>query len=197
MYKPEMFQNTIAISHRMLSKHPFLEQVEIICQYKPKAFLLREKDLSEAEYAVLAQKVLAICHAYEVPCILHTYFTVAQELGCDAIHLPLPLLRIHKNELPAFSKIGTSVHSLEEAKKAQILGATYCTAGHIYATDCKKDLPPRGLSFLQDICEHTTIPVYAIGGIKCDPIQIEEVLSCGAKGACIMSGMMQLDENIL
>lgn len=195
MYKQDIFQNIIAVSHRKLSKHPFLEQVEIVCHHRPKAFLLREKDLSETEYAVLAQKVLSICHEYQVACILHTYFAVAQELGCDAIHLPLPLLRIHKNNLAAFSKIGTSIHSLEEAKEAETLGVTYCTAGHIYATDCKKDLPPRGLSFLQDVCDHATIPIYAIGGIKCDPIQIEEVLRYGAKGACIMSAMMQLDEN--
>lgn len=195
MYKQDIFQHTIAVSHRKLSKRPFLEQVEIVCRHKPKAFLLREKDLSEKEYAVLAQDVLSICKKYQVPCILHTYFAVAQELGCDTIHLPLPLLRTHQNALSAFSKIGTSIHSLEEAKEAQALGATYCTAGHIYTTDCKKDIPPRGLTFLQEVCEHTTIPVYAIGGIQCNPLQIEEVLHCGAKGACIMSAMMQLDEN--
>lgn len=193
MYKQDIFQHTIAVSHRMLSKRPFLEQVKIICQHKPKAFLLREKDLSKNEYAALAQKVFSICQEYEVPCILHTYFEAAKELNCHAIHMPLPLLRIHKNELSGFSKIGTSIHSLEEAKEAQDLGATYCTAGHIFATDCKKDVPPRGLSFLHDVCQHTTIPVYAIGGIQCDPLQIEEVLHCGAKGVCIMSAMMRLD----
>lgn len=37
-------------------------------------------------------------------------------------------------------KIGCSIHSVEEAVEAQKLGASYITAGHIYATDCKKDL---------------------------------------------------------
>lgn len=35
-------------------------------------------------------------------------------------------------------KIGCSIHSVEEAVEAQNLGASYITAGHIYATDCKK-----------------------------------------------------------
>ena len=62
--------------------------------------------------------------------------------------------------------IGTSVHSVEEAIEAQNLGATYISAGHIFATDCKKGVPPRGLDFLKKVCQTATIPVYSIVGIK-------------------------------
>lgn len=41
-------------------------------------------------------------------------------------------------KLSKFKTIGTSVHSVEEAIEAQKLGATYISAGHIFATDCKK-----------------------------------------------------------
>lgn len=80
----------------------------------------------------------------------------------------------------------------EEAIEAQKLGATYISAGHIFATDCKKDLPPRGLEFLKEVCNSVTIPVYAIGGIKLSDVQMDEIIKCGAKGGCIMSGMMSL-----
>ena len=192
MYDDALFSHILAVSNRTLSKRPFLEQVEEICKHHPKGLILREKDLSEAEYALLAKDVLKICHRYGVPCILHTYFRAAKELGCDAIHLPLPLLRTHQEELAFFTEVGTSIHAPEEAEEAEKLGATYVTAGHIYATDCKKDLPPRGLAFLTEVCQRTSLPVYAIGGIKINEKQLQEVLSCGAKGGCIMSGMMQL-----
>ena len=91
-----------------------------------------------------------------------------------------------------FAAIGASVHSVDEAQRAQALGATYLTAGHIFTTECKKGLPPRGLQFLQEVCQSVSIPVYAIGGITLDPQKIETVLSCGASRVCIMSGMMQL-----
>ena len=65
------------------------------------------------------------------------------------------------------------------------------TAGHIFATDCKAGLPPRGTDFLKEVCSAVQIPVYAIGGIRPEEKQIEKVLSCGAAGACIMSGMME------
>ena len=94
--------------------------------------------------------------------------------------------------LKSFSQIGTSVHSVEDALEAQKLGATYITAGHIYATDCKKGLPPRGLDFLRDVCRAVDIPVYAIGGIKIDQAQFTDILNCGAAGGCIMSGMMNI-----
>ena len=48
-----------------------------------------------------------------------------------------------------FQRIGTSVHSVEDAKEAERLGVSYMTAGHIYITDCKKGLAPRGLGFLK------------------------------------------------
>ena len=89
----------------------------------------------------------------------------------------------------AMREIGTSVHSVEQAKKAMELGADYITAGHIFLTDCKKGLPPRGLNFLQQICAITSVPVYGIGGVKKENEQ--SILECGAKGVCIMSGCMR------
>ena len=192
MYDDALFSHVLAVTNRTLSKRPFLEQIEEICKHHPKGLILREKDLSEAEYTALAKDVLTICQRHNVPCILHTYFRAAKELGCDAIHLPLPLLRARKEELSGFSHVGTSIHAPPEAEEAEKLGATYITAGHIYATDCKKGLPPRGLVFLEEVCRKVSIPVYAIGGIKINDKQIQEVMDCGAKGGCIMSGMMQL-----
>ena len=90
-----------------------------------------------------------------------------------------------------YPKIGTSVHSTEQAQEAQELGASYVTAGHIYATDCKKGLQPRGLDFLRQVCAAVDLPVYAIGGIKFDETQWMSLKECGAAGGCIMSGMMK------
>ena len=197
MYKGEnIYQNIIAVSNRTICSRPLPEQIARICRLHPKAVILREKDLPEEEYRVLAHEIMDICNANHVPCILHSFLEIAHELHCTSIHLPLHLLQDYQQNQPAilkhFSVIGTSVHSVEDAKKAQVLGATYLTAGHIYATDCKKNLPPRGTDFLRQVCQSVDIPVYAIGGIHPDAQQLSEVLSCGARGGCIMSGMMKL-----
>ena len=87
-----------------------------------------------------------------------------------------------------FSYVGASVHSVSEAKEAEKLGATCLIAGHIFSTDCKKDVPPRGLIFLKEVCESVDIPVFGIGGIAKE--NASDVLMTGAKGMCIMSEAM-------
>ena len=191
IYKEE-YKNVITVTNRKLSSRPFMEQMERVVKLHPKAVILREKDLSEEEYAELAAQILTLCKQYQVPCMLHTYLETARKLQHPYIHLSLFLLKENSEKLSDFLAVGCSIHSVEEAKEAQKLGATYLTAGHIYTTDCKKGLPPRGLDFLKNVCDAVTIPVYAIGGIHAGTGQIREVMECGASGACIMSEMMKI-----
>ena len=180
----------ICITNRKLCSNNFLDQIEMISSAHPKAIVLREKDLSEKEYEQLARQVMQICQKHGTQCILHSFSNVAIALGAVAVHMPLPLLqKMTPQEKSHFQIIGASCHSLEEAKEAQDLGCTYITAGHIFLTDCKKGLPGRGLSFLEEICKAVRIPVYAIGGISSQ--NIESVRKTGAAGACIMSGFMR------
>lgn len=188
-----MLNDVIAITNRKLAVHPFLEQIGRVCLQRPKAIVLREKDLTPEEYLVLAKEVRQICDKYGTELILHYYKEAAQELGIKKLHLPLPLLeQLNADEKEMLEVIGCSVHSVEEAGRAQELGATYLTAGHIYATGCKPGLPPRGTAFLQEVCKNVTIPVYAIGGITIEGERRKAVRDCGAAGACIMSGLMQI-----
>ena len=186
------YRNIIAVTNRKLCERHFLEQVERICQMHPKALILREKDLSESAYEAMAGQVLKICGRYDTPCMLHSFVEVARRLHHPYIHLPLFLLEEYCGKLNDFRIVGSSIHSTEEAVRAQKAGATYVTAGHVYVTDCKKGLPPRGLEFLKEVCTKVTIPVYAIGGIHAGTGQIQEVMDCGASGGCIMSEMMKI-----
>lgn len=180
----------ICITNRALCGEDFLLRMERIAAAHPAGIILREKDLPEEEYRLLAAQVLAICGRYQVPCILHTFADTAAALGAEAVHLPLPVLRsLTAEQKQRFRVLGASCHSAEDAREAQALGCTYISAGHVFDTDCKKGLPGRGLTFLQDICASVSIPVYAIGGMAPDRMAL--VRGAGAKGACVMSGAMQ------
>jgi thiamine-phosphate pyrophosphorylase len=182
----------IAVTDRTLCRRDFLEQIERVAQAGPSAILLREKDLLPAEYQKMADEVNKLCARNKVGFIAHTFMREAEVLGCRSIHLPLPLLRQSAGNLKHFTCISTSVHSREEAQEAERLGASCLIAGHIYATDCKKDLKPRGLYFLQSVCSAVRIPVYAIGGITLE--NAEEPFSAGARGICVMSGFMRCED---
>ena len=179
----------VVVTNRRLCRTDFRVRLGEVAACHPAGIILREKDLDEKTYADLARQALAICEAHGARCILHTYHRVAADLGAKAIHLPLPLLRLLDDQDKAsFEIIGASIHAPEEAIEAQALGCTYVTAGHVFATDCKKGVPPRGLRFLEDVCHAVTIPVYAIGGIT--PDNGPDALQAGAKGVCTMSGPM-------
>ncbi len=199
--KGSFWPHVIVVTNRKIARLPFLEQVELVCAQKPKALILREKDLEEKEYRKLGRAVKDICSAYQVPCYYHTYAEAAWEEEVQGLQLSLANLRILRASYPGTADwekwkekgmvTGCSVHSLSEALEARDLGADYLIAGHIYATDCKKGLPPRGRDFLREICSNLSVPVYGIGGISLEEKQIGEVLDCGAKGACVMSGAME------
>lgn len=186
----------LCVTNRRLCKENFLSRVEKIADLQPSAIILREKDLSPEEYSRLALDVMKICRTHDVPCILHQNFEVAIKLGVKRIHLPLPVLRkISASDKKFFDEIGASCHSLEELLEAQNLGCTYVTAGHIFATDCKKNLEPRGLEFLMKLRSAAKVPIFAIGGINAE--NISQVQSTGIDGACIMSGFMTCQDTKL
>lgn len=182
----------ICVTNRHLCRDDFLQRIEKIAESGAETVILREKDMTETEYETLAKKVIDICHDNNILCVLHSFTGVALKLGCSAIHLPLPLLRqLSNDERKKYKILGSSCHSLEEAVEAEGLGCTYIIAGHIFATDCKKGLKPKGTDFLKSVCATVKIPVYAIGGINKD--NIISVMEAGVNGVCIMSGLMNCE----
>ncbi len=182
----------LSITNRRLCKEDFKIRIRKVALSGVDAVILREKDLSESEYLMYATEVLKICEECGITCILHTFYNVAKELGCRNIHMPLSLLeRMDACDKDFFDMIGTSVHSVEEVKLADKLGARYVLAGHVFATDCKKGLEPRGLEFLSDVCDEADMPVFALGGIG--PENAKLIRGTGAYGLAVMSGLMDCD----
>lgn len=179
----------LCLTDRTLCREPFLDRVAAIAAARPAALILREKDLPEDQYQALAAQVMSLCRQAGVPCILHTFVGATRALGATAIHLPLPVLRtLSAKEKAAFATIGASCHSVEEAWEAVALGATYLTAGHVFATTCKAGLPGRGVEFLAQVCAAVDRPVYAIGGVG--PEHIPALAAAGAAGGCVRAPLM-------
>ncbi len=178
----------VAVTNRRLCEGDFLSRIELVAASGVAAIILREKDLSPDEYEMLAVDALKRCEKYEVPLTLHHFAETAQKLGASRLHLSLSDLEANPWARGACDVIGVSIHSLEQALRAQSLDADYVVAGHIFETNSKKGLAPRGIPFLAQICRELTIPVYAIGGINTGNIQL--VKEAGARGACLMSAFM-------
>ena len=150
--------------------------------------ILREHELTDEEYSTVYNRAAEICEGAGVPLAPHSRLFIKS----DRIHVKMGTLRNEQEKLKKYRFIGTSVHSPEEAAEAQALGASYIIAGHIFPTDCKKGLPPRGIDYLKAVCDAVHIPVFGIGGIA--PENYPEVRRAGAAGACVMSGLMAHDD---
>ena len=205
-----MIENKIKlniISNRKLCENKNLEkQIEkIFSAYQRKIILenfeivsltLREKDLYKNEYLKLVEKIYPICQKYRIDLILHQNYDLVLEdkYNIEGIHLSYNTFKslnknIREELIKKYKKIGVSIHSINEAKEVEMLGANYVVAGHIFKTDCKKDLEPRGLKFIQELSLILTIPIFAIGGINQENSHL--VINSGAFGVCMMSSLMK------
>lgn len=195
------------ISNRKLCENENLEKQikKIFLAYEKKIILknfdivaltLREKDLNKNEYLKLIEKVYPICQKYKINLILHQNYdlNLDDKYKIDGIHLSYNIFKSLNENIKAelikkYKRIGVSIHSLNEAKEAESLGASYVVAGHIFETDCKKGLEPRGLKFIEDLSSALTIPIFAIGGI--DEKNSQSVINSGAFSICMMSTLMK------
>ena len=155
------------------------------------AIQLREKDLSDAEYIKLAEPLCTLCHAYSAQLFINSRIEIAMEVGADGLHLPGDSASVRKVIERTNHRfiIGSSVHTLAEAKQREIEGADFITYSPIYPTLSKPGYGPVvGLDGLRNVTEGVNIPVFALGGIA--PERVSECLDAGAYGVAVMSGVM-------
>ena len=186
------YENLIAVTDRSLCSGDFLAQIKKIMSLHPHSLILRERDLTDEEYLLLARQVQAICEKeadVKVPFFVHSRIGIARQIGCPNLHLPLPALSALGSRPEGFACVSTSSHSMEDIQQVLALGADLIILGTIFETECKKGLRGRGLAFVEEICAACPVPVYAIGGIK--ESNIDAVMAAGAAGGCMMSGFMK------
>lgn len=170
-----------------LWKPAFLAQIRFLASLHPRMIVLREKDMEEEEYRSLAIDVKSICDEAQVTFAVHYFQDILEDTGAGYLHLPLWKMR-EPGKIEA--AVGTSVHSVAEAREAEALGASWLFAGNVYETTCKEGLAGRGLEYLRAVSEAVAIPVYGIGGVNME--RMPEILETGAAGGCMMSGFMNL-----
>ncbi|MUP48362.1 thiamine phosphate synthase [Veillonellaceae bacterium M2-8] len=183
-----MVLKILAITNHALVSTNYWDRLEKIVASPIDSIILREKTLSEDDYAEYAQRLLKICNIHDKTCILHNFGKVAVRLHIPRFQCSLSYLESHSSLLYYMTNLGVSVHTVAEAKRAEELGATYIMASHVFPTSCKKDMPPIGVDTVREICQAVSIPVYALGGINLETItQLRDV---PITGVALMSSLL-------
>ena len=133
--------------------------------------------------------------ARRLPAIfVHNFADFALRVGERNLWLPLGVLRSFSAARGAeflranFKKLIASCHSEAEAREALELGASAICLSHIFATDCKAGLAPKGLNLIRAVRGFYGGEIYALGGIT--PRNFASVLRAGADRIAVMSSAM-------
>jgi thiamine-phosphate diphosphorylase len=115
---------------------------------------------------------------------------LARECQADGAHLPVraPGVGLVRKRLRG-GVVGRSIHTLDQARFAEMDGADYVLAGTIFASNSHPDIEPAGLDFLAEVCRMVSIPVIAIGGVT--PENAADCTRAGAVGVAVLSPIMR------
>lgn len=177
-----------------LKGRPLLPSVEEALQGGVTLVQYRSKFKDGGPMYEEALALKALCDSYDVPLIINDRVDVALAVGAAGVHvgqddLPCAVVRALTG---ADFVIGVSAHNPEEARLAIAAGADYLGCGAVFGTATKPGVAKLGLANLRAIRRVATKPVVGIGGVTSD--NYGEVLSTGADGAAVISGILGADD---
>lgn len=150
----------------------------------------RNKDAGTKELYEEALKLKKICKNKTL-FIINDRIDIALAVDADGVHIGTEDMPydVARGLLGKKKIIGLTAHNIEEAKKAERLGADYVSVSPIFATSTKLDAgKPVGVSLIKKIKKPLKIPIIAIGGITLD--NAKEVVRAGAEGLCAISAVV-------
>ena len=155
---------------------------------------LREKDLSARELLRIGETLLEPVREGGGLLVVNDRLDVALALGTDGVHLgsnSLPV-KAARRVVGDGMLIGVSVHSTEEAVRAEREGADYLVLGTIFETRSHPGTPPAGLGVVSEVTAAVKLPVVAIGGINAT--NASSVIGAGASGAAVITAIQSAQD---
>lgn len=193
--KPDFTLYLITDRKLFTSSKNMLEAIEDVLAGGVKAVQLREKDLGVRELLELAQHLRGVTREYGARLFINDRLDVALAVDADGVHLgrgSMPVQAVRKVSEGTMT-IGVSAHSVIEAKQAAQDGADFITLGPVYETPSKLQYGmPIGLGVLREAVMCTSLPVFAIGGIRME--RVHEVLQQGASGVALISAILGAED---
>ena len=102
---------------------------------------LREKKLDEESFYQEALEIKKLCREYHVPFIINDNVDVALRCDADGVHVGQSDMEAQdvRAKLGSDKIIGVSARTVEQAVKAEKMGADYLGVGAVFSTSTKLD----------------------------------------------------------
>jgi len=144
---------------------------------------LREKNYSREALRELALKMLPLMRQHDARLIINGDIELAQEIGADGVQLTGSQLA----ELQSRPDVGwcaASCHNLDELRRAEELGCDFALLSPVLPTLSHPGAPHLGWENFAAIVAGSSIPVYALGGLTHDDMQV--AWQHGAQGIALL-----------
>lgn len=155
------------------------------------ATMVQYRDKNPIDALVLAQELVAVCHAYSVPLIINDDVELAARVGADGVHLGEDdgEITLARQRLGQQAIIGVSCYnSLERAISSEKQGATYVAFGRFFSSNSKPLAAPADIGTLVAAKKILSLPIVAIGGIL--PENGASLIDAGADLLAVIGGLV-------
>lgn len=152
------------------------------------ALQLRAKSGNDREQLGRARALAERCRAARVPFWINDRLDLGLLVGADGVHLGQDDVPLSEARRIFHGLLGSSTHSLAQARAAAAAGADVIGFGPVFSTQSKQNPDPVvGVPGLTEVCRAVRVPVVAIGGIEL--ANAREVASSGASYAAAIGAL--------
>jgi thiamine-phosphate pyrophosphorylase len=143
----------------------------------------------------LTVRVLELCRAGSVTCLVNDRLHVALATGADGGHVganDLPVAAA-RQVLGPHAIVGATARDPVAARRAVADGASYLGVGPAYRTSTKDGLPdPIGPAGIAAVAAAVPVPVIAIGGVTA--ARVADLVRAGAYGVAVIGAISDADD---
>lgn len=186
---PEWMRLYAVTDRSWLDGRTLAEQVKECLEGGVTFLQLREKNLDEEAFYQEALEIQKLCRDYRVPFIINDNVDVALRCNADGVHVGQSDMEAQdvRAKLGPDKIIGVSARTVEQAVRAEKMGADYLGVGAVFSTSTKPDAREVLWETLKEICEAVSIPVVAIGGIT--ETNLLQLSGTGVDGVAVVSAI--------
>jgi len=178
----------------------YLQQLERVLHGGIKLARFRAWQLDGPAYLELACQVVALCHDNQARCLLscddpETAATIIGMSGADGLHVSShQLMALSRRPLGSQLWMAASCHNQDEIEQACRVGADFITLSPVKPTHSHPQVQPMGWEQFRTLAEQASMPVYALGGVTEQDIEV-----CwwhGGQGIAAISSLWEWTKNL-
>jgi 8-oxo-dGTP diphosphatase len=148
---------------------------------------VRERGLPPDELAAFAGDVVAVANGYGARVLINGDAGLARETGADGVHLPSQQLLHYRTRPEGLQLLAASCHDREELLRAADLGVDFAVLSPVLPTHSHPGAATLGWVRFMELCLDLPMPVYALGGMRADMLDI--AIAHSAHGVALLSGI--------